>query len=436
MSRFVRILLGVLLVVVLLVAAGIGLAWWKLSGLKEQLRVGLGQSLGADVQVASLDIDVFKSELHAAGITLTNQRASQPWEKGDIAQATVSYRLADLFSNPIPVRVEISTWNVMLHSPLRTAEAPPADSGSVGTTAGAPSRIEVKELATHEGTVEMDFSDDRKVTIDGVASDSTNEGGIWTTQLQATSIKSGTLAIAASSVKIVGDADQLTFSDLHLQCDPGAITGDGQVATSGRHEAQLTLKGLDVPVSMLVALAWQPELDGLAQLDLSYTGNDAGGTAQGTLSLTHAKFNVLPWLSKVTLLVGLPDMTGVEVDKATSDFAWKDGALHLTNIDVRKNDVMRIAGDVDVDAQGNVDGKLKLGLPSVVTAKWPQLQTGIFSNQSDDYNWTDVHLTGTPTHLQEDLTPRLVSAGLNQGGDLLNQATQKAGDILNNLLGK
>ena len=154
------------------------------------------------------------------------------------------------------------------------------------------------------------------------------------------------------------------------------------------------------------------------------------------MSISHGKFNVLPWLGKVTALVGLPDISGVEVDKATTDFTWQNGVLHLSNIDVRKNDVARIAGSVDVGAQGNVDGKLKLGLPSTITAKWPQLQTSVFSVQFEDYNWAEVNLTGTPSHLQEDLTPRLVAAGLNQGGDLLKQATQKAGDLLNSILGK
>ncbi|HEX4140733.1 MAG TPA: hypothetical protein VHY09_10330, partial [Candidatus Methylacidiphilales bacterium] len=433
MSRFVLVILGIVVAVVLLVAAAAGVAWWKISALKEQLRAGLAKSLGADVQVASLDIDPWKSELHAAGITLTNQRASQPWEKGDIAQATVRYHFADLFSSPLKVTVEITTWNVVLHSPLREAETPPDSSGAAEAGAEAPHRIQVTELTAHEGTVEMDFSDDRKVTVNGVDFDSTEDGGIWTTQLTAASVQSGTLAVGASSVKIQGDAGKLTFSDLRMQCDPGAITGDGEVATTGQHDAKLSLKGVDVPVTMLVGLAWQPSVSGLAAINLTYTGNDAGGTAAGSVALSHGKFNVLPWLSKVTLMVGLPDISGVEVDKATSDFTWKDGALHLSNIDVRKNDVTRIAGDLDLDAQGNVDGKLKLGLPSAVTAKWPQLQTSVFSTQSDDYNWADVHLTGTPNHLQEDLTPRLVAAGLNQGGDILNQATQKAGDLLNSL---
>jgi len=435
MSRPVRVVLGIVLALVVLVAAAAGLAWWKLSGLKEQLRAGLAKSLDADVEVASLDIDPWKSELHAAGIKLTNQRSSSPWEQGDIAQATVRYRFADLLSSPLKVQVEISTWTLHLHSPLRTNEAPPtADADGGGAGSSSSKRLEVTRISAHEGTVDMDFSDDRKITIKGVGFDATEDGGTWTTQAQVSSLQAGTLALGAGSAKIVGGADKLTFSDLHMQCDPGAITGEGEIATGGQHAAQITLKGVDVPVTMLVALAWQPSLSGLAAIDLTYSGNDAGGTANGTVALTHAKFNVLPWLGKATTMVGLPDLSGVEVDKATSDFMWKDGALHLLNIDVRKNDVTRIAGQVDLDPQGNVDGRLKLGLPSTVTAKWPQLQSSVFPVQFEDYNWADVHLTGTPDHLQEDLTPKLVSAGLNQGGDVLNQAAKKAGDLLNSLL--
>jgi hypothetical protein len=144
---------------------------------------------------------------------------------------------------------------------------------------------------------------------------------------------------------------------------------------------------------------------------------------------------VLPWLAKVTTMVGLQDISDVEVDKATSDFEWKDRTLRLTNLDVRKEDVTRIGGEVDIDANNQVDGRLKLGLPSAATSKWPQMQAQVFPVQSDNYNWADVHLTGTPDHLEEDLTPRLLTAGMSQGSDLMNQATQKATDLFNSLLG-
>jgi hypothetical protein len=434
----VRIILGILVALVLIAGAGGAFIWWKIAGLKEELVSDLEKALGARVQVASIDLDVWKGELHAAAISLTNERPSSPWDKGDISQATVRFHLSDVFAASLPVSVEVSSWNLILHSPLRTAETPSSDASSESAPVPASSkgRIQVTRLSAQEGSVEIDFSDDRKVVIHGVAFAADNNGaGVWRTQLQATSIVAGSLAAGASSVQIRGEQDKITFSSLRMQCNPGVVTGDGEVALNGPHDAQVALKAVELPVTMLVAVEWQMKLSGLASGELHFKGNDQGGSAQGQLVVNHGKFNVLPWLGKVTALVGLQDISDVEVDKATTDFAWKDGALKLTNLDVRKNDVTRVAGEVDIDAKDQVDGRIKLGLPSIVTSKWPQLQEKVFPVQLEDYNWADVHLTGTPDHLQEDLTPRLLAVGMGQGTDLLNQATQKASDLFHSLIG-
>jgi hypothetical protein len=438
MSRStVRGLLAALVVLIVLAGAGGAFVWWKVSQLKEKLLADLGQSLGATVQVTSIDLDVWQGELRAAGITLVNQRPAAPWDKGDISQVTVHFRLADIFAPTLPVTVEVSSWNLTLHSPLRTAETPPSDAGAA--PAGEPSRgrIQVNHISSQDGTAEIDFSDDRKVLVHGISFDADNNGAdVWTTQLQAASVVAGSLQAGASSAQIRGDADQITFSELRMQCDQGLVTGDGEVALDGNHDARVDLKGVDLPVTMLVSVDWQMKLSGLASGTLHYQGGDQGGGAQGQLAVNHGKFNVLPWLGKVTSMVGLQDISDVELDKATADFQWKDKTFHLMNIDIRKNDVTRIGGTVDIDAMGQVDGRLKLGLPSVVTSKWPALQDKVFPIQSEDYNWADVHLTGPPDHLQEDLTPRLLAAGLGQGGDLMNQAAQKATDLFNNFMGK
>jgi hypothetical protein len=438
MSRSVlRILLGILLVLILLGAAAGGFIWWKISGLKEALVGDLEHALGAQVQVASIDLDIWKGELRAVGISLVNQRSSAPWDKGDISQATVRFHPGDIFASTLPVTVEISSWNVVLHSPLRTAETPPSAEPSDLTAAPEKHRIQVTQITAEEGTAEIDFSDDRKALIHGAAFQAANNGAdVWTTQLQATSVVAGSLDVGASSVEIRGESGKITFSSLRMQCDPGVITGDGELALDGGHDARVTLKAVDLPLTMLVSVDWQMKLSGLVSGDLTYQGNDEGGSSAGQMLVNHGKFNVLPWLGKVTSLVGLQDISDVEVDKATADFAWKDGTFHLTNIDVRKNDVSRIAGEVDVDATGQVDGRLKLGLPSLVISKWPQLQDKIFPVQSEDYNWAAVHLTGTADHLQEDLTPRLLAVGMGQGTDLLNQAAQKATDLFHSMMGK
>jgi hypothetical protein len=439
MSRSsVRVVLGILVVFVLIAGAGGALIWWKLASLKETLVSDLGKALGAKVEVASIDIDIWKGELHAAGISLVNERPSAPWAKGDISQATVRFHLNDLFASTLPISLEVSSWNVVLHSPLRTAETPASDTPSAEpASASSKGRLHVTEISAQGGTTEFDFSDDRKVMIHGVAFEATNNGaGVWTTGLQATSITAGSLATGASSVQIRGEPDKITFSNLRMQCDQGVVTGDGEVGLNETHDARIDLKAANLPVTMLVSMEWQMKLSGLASGDLHYVGNDQGGSAKGQLAVSHGKFNVLPWLGKVTSMVGLQDISDVEVDKATSDFEWKDRTFRLINLDVRKNEVTRIAGEVDIDAQDQVDGKLKLGLPSSITAKWPQLQDKVFPVQSEDYNWADVHLTGTPDHLQEDLTSRLLAVGLNQGTDLLNQGAQKAKDLFNSILGK
>jgi hypothetical protein len=442
-SASLRWALGILGVFALLVA-GVGLwAWMKIAQLKEVLVNDLGSAIGAHVEVASLDLDVWTGQIRAAGITLVNQRPEAPWEKGSISQATIRFHLGDIFASKMPLSVDISSWTLVVRpsTTTATAEAPGSTpSGATGATGPTSepttSRVQVTDLTAREGEVTVNLSGDRRIVAQEVAFQAgDNGGGVWTTQVQAASVTSGSLTAATSSVVIRGEQDKVTFSDLRMECAQGFITGDGEIALDGGHEAKATLKATGVPVSMLVGLPWQVKISGLVDGNLDYTGNDTSGTATGSIDITGGKFNVLPFLEKVTTLVGLPDITGVEMDKATSDYSWTDGTLHLTNIDVRKNDVTRIGGEVVVDPSGRLDGHLKLGLPSTVTARWPDLQTKIFPDQHDDFNWADVHLTGTSDNLQQDLTGRLVAFGLQQGGDLLNQAAQKATDVIKGFLG-
>lgn len=440
----VRVIAGILVAFVLFAGAAGLFVWWKIAGLKDQLVHDLGKAIGAQVQIAAVDLDLWKGELHAAGISLKNDRVSAPWTKGDISQVTARFHLQDVFAATLPLEVEVSSWSLTLHSD--TSAPPDSSAPSLGahlpeasepTSPPARHRLQVTHLSAHEGSVEIDLADNKTVVLHGVAFEASDNGtAVWTTQLQASSIVAGSLEAGASSVELRATRDQLTFSNLKLACDQGFITGEGDAALDGNHQAHVTLNATNVPVLMLVSVDWQMKLSGLVSGNVAYERNDLSASAKGQLAMSHAKFNVLPWLGQVTALVSLPDITNVEVDHATSDFEWKNQSLHLLNIDVRKTDVVRIGGTVDVAPAGQVDGKLKLGLPLAVGAKWPLLQEKIFSVQQDDYLWADVHLTGTPDHLQEDLTSRLVAIGLQDSNGLLNQATQKATDLLNSFLGK
>ncbi len=429
--------------IALLILAGVAAAvvWSRVESFKARFATDVGNALGATVTVSSIDIDLWKGELHAGGVTLVNNRPDAPWDKGEIAQATVRFHWQDFFSPVQPLGIEVDSWRLVLRPGLAgSATNGPEESAPEGSMAApdhaARHGVTVTHLSAQNGDVEIDLANGRQVQVHGISFDAdNNSGGTWNTQLQAESVTAGTLQTGPGSVTIRADGKKIVFEALRLQCDPGMITGGGDLAVAAPHAAQATLQAVDVPVTMLVSAPWQMKLSGLAGGDLNYQGSDQGAEAQGGISVRQGKFNVLPFLGKLALMVGLPDLTGIEVDQATAHFDWKDGALHLTQIDVRKNDVVRIAGDVDVDAASQVDGRLKVGLPDALASKWPQLQSAIFSSQADDYGWTDVHLTGTPDNLQEDLTPRLLAAGVQSGGALLDQGKQKVLDLWKSVMG-
>lgn len=432
-----RILVGVSVAVFLLAGGTGAFVWIKIAGLKARVEKGLENALGAKVEIASLNVDAWNERIEASGISLANQRPGAPWDKGEIGQAVATFKWRDLFGPTIPLDVEVSSWKVTLHSSSSGVVSPNPENLPEADTNSVPTRnaIQVKQIAAHDGEVEIDLAGDKKILIHQTAFEAKDDGtGTWTTELKAGSVVAGTIQTGAGAVQIQGTQDKITFSGLHLQCDQGAIEGGGQISLTADHSVQAALTAAKVPVAMLVAVQWQMKLSGLASGSVDYHGNDQSAIAHGHLDIAQARINVLPILSKVTSLVSLPDLAGVDLDRATADFDWKDRILHLTNLDLRKTDLARISGEVQIDPMGQVDGNLKLGLPSTTTAKWPDLQTKVFSVPFEDYNWTEVHVTGTSDHLQEDLSPRLLTVGLNDSGNLLNSAAQKAFDLFNNVL--
>ncbi len=432
----VRSLAGIFVIVLLLGVGGAAFIWFKIVGLKERVESGLEKALGAKVEIASLNIDAWNERIEASGVSLANQRPDAPWDKGEIGRAVATFKWRDLFGSTIPLHVEVSSWKLALHSSSSgwVSSTPQRSTISANSTTSQ-NAIQVTQISAHDGEAEIDLGGDRKVLIHQISFEANDDGtGAWMTNLKTGSVHAGTILTGPGSVHIQGDQEKIIFSDLHLQCDQGVIEGGGQISLASDHSTQASLKASKVPVAMLIATQWQTKLSGLANGSLEYQSNDQGASAHGHLDVAQGRFNVLPLLSKVTALVGLPDFTGVDLDKATADFDWKDQVLHLTNLDLRKTDVARISGDVQIDPAGQVDGKLKLGLPSTVTAKWPNLQDKLFSVSLEDYNWTDVHVTGTPDHLQEDLSPRLLAAGVDDGRNLLNSAAQKAVDLFNNII--
>ena len=345
------------------------------------------------------------------------------------------------------MQVELTGWKATLHTTADAFAATPASPGAPepaaarmessgpGANASGPSWVRVNELSATSGEVTLLLGNSQTVVVRSVNFHAETPGGPeWTTQVQVGSITAGTLTAGNGSVDLHSTPDTVTFNDLTLHCGDGQITGGGELGLAAPHALKGSFTATSIPVAMLVAARWQVKLSGLVSGSVVYQGDDGAATATGKISVAGGKFNLFPWLGKVTMLVGLPDITGMEIDQATSDFVWKNHLLTLQNIDVRKPGVFRIGGTVDIAGDDTIDGRLKLGLPASAVSKWPALQTSVFNVTNEDFAWTDVHVTGTPDALQEDLSPRLLNVGGEQATELLEQTKSKAADLLKALL--
>jgi hypothetical protein len=430
--------IALIVVPLVLIAAIAAFLAWKILGLKQRLVTELEVALHATAQIGSLNLDIGKGELNAANITLQNQRADAPWDNAAIDQAAIHFHFADIFASTLPVQVELTGWKASLHTTAQPY-APAPDAGTpvpaMPTSPAGPSWIRITAVTASQGEITLHTADNSVVLVHGVAfhSDSPS-GNEWTTQLTVGSIAAGTFVTSTGSVELHSDETNVTFNNLIIHCGDGTVTGSGELGLQSPHTLKGNFTANAVPISMLVATRWQVKVSGLVSGTLAYQGDDSTATATGHVSVAGGKFNLFPWLGKVTLLVGLPDAGGVELDKAESDFTWKNHVLSFTNIDLRKEGVFRIAGQDDILADGSMDGHLKLGLPTVAVSKWPKLQTEIFTSPQDDYSYADVHVTGTPEAPQEDLSGRVLSVTAEQGVDLIKQGAQGATDLLNKFL--
>jgi hypothetical protein len=427
-----------IVVPLLLIAAVAALIGWKILSLKQRLVTELETALHATAQIGSLNLDLGKGELLAANITLQNQRADAPWDTAAIDQVAIHFHFADLFAPTMPLQIELTGWKLSLHTtahPFLPAPDANAPAEPLAPTPPGAAWIRVTEVSGSEGEVVLHTSDNQAINIHGVSFHSDSPGGAeWTTELKAAAIDAGTLTTDTASVELHSDASSLTFNNLSIHSGDGEIAGSGELDLAAPHALKGNFTANAVPITALVASRWQVKLSGLVSGTLSYQGDDNNGTATGHVSVAGGKFNLFPWLGKATMLVGLPDVGGMEVDKAEADVAWKNHIFSLTNIDVRKENIFRVAGQADIAPDDTIDGHLKFGLPTSAVSKWPKIQTEVFSTAQDDFSWTDVHVTGTPEAPQEDLSPRLLAVGVEQGGDLLKQGAQKAGDLINQLL--
>ncbi len=86
-----------------------------------------------------------------------------------------------------------------------------------------------------------------------------------------------------------------------------------------------------------------------------------------------------------------------------------DGALSAQNLDVESQGVFHLTGTVRMAKDKSLSGELQLGLTTPYLRWLPTAETKIFTRSEDGYHFATVHISGTASKPQQDLSGRILT---------------------------
>jgi hypothetical protein len=227
----------------------------------------------------------------------------------------------------------------------------------------------------------------------------------------------------------------LSEAEFRVQ-NQGKIKASGDIPFGGENPAKLRLELDQVPVTPFLPEDWRARLTGdlTGTLNLTQTGTDS--SLLGHLRLLNGKLEALPILRKISDFTRMPEFLSLRFKQAEGDVEWKPDSAHVRNLSIEAENLLRVTGDLGRDAEA-LSGQLRLGVTPTALQYVPGARDKVFVEQTDQYVWTPVVISGTADNPQEDLTGRLAEAALGTVKKTVENAVEelksKAGDAVNSL---
>jgi hypothetical protein len=177
-----------------------------------------------------------------------------------------------------------------------------------------------------------------------------------------------------------------------------------------------------------VSPGWSQKVKGELRVDAKVEGDPAKPeqlVQSGTITLDKGMLEAFPLLETLSTFTGNERFRRIALrDGAQAHFKRQGTRTLLDAIDVQSDGLARLTGTIQIDDKA-LSGRLRLGIiPG--TASWlPGAEQKVFVSAESGYLWTDIILSGTIDHPENDLIPKLAAAGVNT-------AIETAADALKN----
>lgn len=199
--------------------------------------------------------------------------------------------------------------------------------------------------------------------------------------------------------------------------------GDWKVYESGRLETDGSIdfvSGLyrfngdleNVQCHEVLPEDWVKKLSGTLSANFTVEGaGKKGPVVEGDILLDQGVLKALPVLDRISAYALSDRFRVLSFEHASLKFKQKGDRLELWDIDISSDGLMRIVGSMVI--QGNeIEGDLQLGVTPQTIAHIPGATEKVFKPGESGLHWTPVKVWGTRTLPQEDLSKRLIAAGI------------------------
>jgi len=190
------------------------------------------------------------------------------------------------------------------------------------------------------------------------------------------------------------------------------------------------------PLSESIPPSWKQKVQGDAHSEFQYskTKNNPG-TFKGSIDIQNGILTALPILDRLADYTQRLEFRKIAFDTASCDYAKTNSTLDITNIQLVRDGLLKITGDIKIDNQ-NLSGLLQVGITPGTLNRIPGAEKKVFTKRERGMLWTPVRISGTLKKPKEDLKKRLYLAAGQRMLELLpekgTEAIKAAEDILAN----
>ena len=152
------------------------------------------------------------------------------------------------------------------------------------------------------------------------------------------------------------------------------------------------------------------------------------GILRGKIQLHEGRVENVPMLGVVADFTGNPAFRRMPLQEMSTDYYYEKGTLKLSNFVAESKGLLRVEGNGQRGADGQIEGRFQIGV-TAQTLQWlPGSRERVFTIARNGYLWTDVVLGGTLENPTENLTARLTTAMgaaiIEQGVNLIKDPTK------------